>query len=272
MASNTTTEYLLGPSADEGARLLAQSELLNDETQWLLDRVDVPVGGRGVDLACGPLGILPQLAARVGPCGAVVGVDRSPEMLDHAAGLVRERGLRNVELVAGDATATGLPRAAFDLVHVRLLLVNVPDPVAVVTEAAALVRPGGTVALHEVDWISWQCEPPHPAWDRLRELLAGLWRARGLDTCIGRRLPSLLRGAGLRDVRATAHAGIDGSDVWYQRLLLTFVERFADRIVDGGLARRDEIDALASALTRHLAQPDTIVIRALSVQAWGRRP
>ena len=44
-----------------------------------------------------------------------------------------------------------------------------PDPLAVLREAAAIVRPGGTVAVQEVDWLSWQCEPAHPAWTELRD-------------------------------------------------------------------------------------------------------
>jgi SAM-dependent methyltransferase len=269
--SPAPTEYMLGPGTTERARLVAQAALFDDEARWLLDRLDLTPGGHAIDVACGPIGILPLLAERVGPTGEVVGLDRSPEMLRHAADLVRERSLTNVRLVAGDATATGLERDAFDLAHVRLLLVNVPNPPEVLSEVVALVRPGGTVAVQEVDWMSWQCHPNHPAWGRLRDLLTILWRSQALDPCIGRRLPSLLRDAGLHDVRAAAHAGIDGPTEPYQRLLLTFVGHFAERIVAEGIATQGEIDALSAELAEHLAEPATIVVRALTVQAWGRR-
>ena len=55
------------------------------------------------------------------------------------------------------------------------------------------MRPGGVVAVQEVDWLSWQCEPALPAWTALREVLRALWHSRGLDPDIGRRLPTLLR-------------------------------------------------------------------------------
>ena len=168
-AATTTTErpeYMLGDSQSERRRLVAQAALMEDEAGWLLGRLDVPVGGRVVDIGCGPVGILPQLSALVGPTGEVVGVDRHGDMLDHAARTCAE--LPNVRLELGDAVATELPRRSFDLAHIRLVLVNVPDPLAVLREAAAIVRPGGTVAVQEVDWLSWQCEPAHPAWTRLR--------------------------------------------------------------------------------------------------------
>jgi SAM-dependent methyltransferase len=131
-------------------------------------------------------------------------------MLAVAEEVVAERRLANVRLVHGDATATGLPRATFDLAHARLVLVNVPQPERVLSEMAALVRPGGVVAVQEVDWLSWTCEPPHPDWETLLRTLVAVRRARGLDSYIGRRLPGLLRAAGLADVEVKARADLAG--------------------------------------------------------------
>jgi SAM-dependent methyltransferase len=269
MATTTTTaEYMLGDAADERARLMAQAALLEDEARALLDRVDIPVGGDVIDIGCGPIGILPLLSDRVGPHGQVTGFDRHGDMLDHAARTCARLG--NVRFALGDATDTGFTPGTFDVAHIRLLLVNVSDPIAVVREAARIVRPGGAVVVQEVDWLSWQCEPGLPAWAALRDILRGLWHSRGLDPEIGRRLPTLLRAAGLCEVQATAHAGIDGAGHPYRRLILTFADRFRDRILAAGLATADELDALQAAVDRHLADPGTVVVRAMTVQAWGR--
>jgi SAM-dependent methyltransferase len=261
---------MLGDSQAERRRLVAQAALMENEAAWLLDRLDIPAGGRAVDIGCGPVGILPQLSALVGPAGEVVGVDRHGDMLDHAARTCAE--LANVRLELADATATELPRRSFDVAHIRLVLVNVPDPLAVLREAAAIVRPGGTVAVQEVDWLSWQCEPAHPAWTRLRTILTRLWHSRNLDPFIGRRLPAMLEQVGLVDVRAMSHAGVDMVDDWYQRLIVSFGEMFRPRIVDAGLATADELNGLLAELSEHLAEPGTVVVRALTVQAWGKVP
>jgi SAM-dependent methyltransferase len=260
-------EYLLGDAADERARLVAQAALLEDEARALLDRLDIPLGGDVIDIGCGPIGVLPLLSERVGPHGQVTGFDRHGDMLDHAARACATLG--NVRFAHGDATDTGFTSGTFDVAHIRLLLVNVADPFAVVREAARIVRPGGAVVVQEVDWLSWQCEPGLPAWAALRDVLLDLWHSRGLDPEIGRRLPTLLRSAGLCEVDATARAGIDGAGHPYRRLILTFADRFRDRIVDAGLASADELDALVAAVDRHLADPATVVVRAMTVQAWG---
>src|SRR5262245_30366457 len=62
----------------------------------------------------------------------------------------------------GDAYDTGLPRASFGGAHMRLVLINVPEPERIVSEMVSLVRPGGWVASFETDLLSLVCDPPNP--------------------------------------------------------------------------------------------------------------
>jgi hypothetical protein len=86
-------------------------------------------------------------------------------------------------------------------VTARLVLVNVPRPEEIVREAVALARPGGFVALHEGDWGAHIVDPPLPAWDDFAVLFDRYARANEMDLCVGRRLPRMLREAGLVDVQ-----------------------------------------------------------------------
>ena len=173
-----TNFYLLGHEAAEERRLVRQAQELAGETRWLFDQLDLPVGARALDLGCGPRGVLDLLSARVGSSGTVVGLDRGEDTLARARAFVAEQGLHNVELIQGDARATGQPHGSFELVHARLVLVNVPRPEEIVREMVALARPGGVVASHEADYLPHRCDPPCAAWERLFELFQAHSRSR----------------------------------------------------------------------------------------------
>jgi SAM-dependent methyltransferase len=265
--------YVLGSSDTERQRLVRQARGYAPEASWLLDQVGAKPGWRAVDVGCGPIGIMDLLSDRVGPTGETVGVDNEARMIAMARDVAAELNLTNLALVEAEATDTGLERASFDLAHARLLLVNVPDPERVVAELAALVRPGGVVALEELDWVSWICQPPHPAWDRLRDALGDFRARRGLDVYMGRRLPGLLRGAGLRDasLRAVCPAYIDGMGD-DRTLLVTFAKLHGAALVADGLVAADELGTLVAELEAHLADPATITFYCLFCQAWAIKP
>jgi SAM-dependent methyltransferase len=125
-------EYLLGHSANEEERLRKQPGELASDSRQLLDRLNIRPGDQAIDIGCGPQGIIDLLSERVGANGHVVGLERSEPTVRLARQFIAEHNLLNVEVLQGDAKATGLPRASFDLVHARLVLVNVPEPQRVV--------------------------------------------------------------------------------------------------------------------------------------------
>ena len=89
---------------------------------------------------------------------------RDPAHVALARKFVADRGLDNVEVVQSDARALNLAAESFDLVHARLLLVNIPSPEQVVVEMVRLVKPGARVITDEADGATSLCFPPHAAW------------------------------------------------------------------------------------------------------------
>ncbi|MEH2381488.1 MAG: methyltransferase domain-containing protein [Nostoc sp.] len=265
-------EYILGTSLTEQKRLLKQGTLFEAEACWLLDQVGLQAGARAIDLGCGPLGILHLLAERVGSTGEVVGVDREARLLDMARTIVADRRLPNVELFKRDVTATGLPRAAFDLVHERLVLMMTPHTKQMLAEMVALTRPGGVVAVQDLDVVSHICEPEHAAWLQLLTTYHRVYQARGLDGYLGRRLPGLLRAAGLVEVQVKVHTQVSHVGEFGQTLFLDIIEGLRDHIIADGLHIPDELTALVEALREHLNTPGTLVVQPLLFQVWGRKP
>jgi SAM-dependent methyltransferase len=263
--------YVLGYRQAEQERLQLQARELAPESSWLFDQIGVPHGARVVELGCGPHGCLELLAERVGPSGSVVGVERSADAVALARKLLAERGLRNVELLERDARSTGLPRESFDLATARLVLVNIPQPEQIVAELTALVRPRGWVALHEADYVSHVCDPPLPAWTSLVELLESYSRQNGIDPFIGRKLPRLLRDAGLVEVAVKPIVHVYPPGNARRNILLDFAENLSERILAQKLVGDRELGEMKAALRQHLDDPDTLVVSHLFFQAWGRK-
>lgn len=265
-------EYFLGYQQNEQQRLQQQAQLLAHDSAWLFDQIGLAAGAHVVEFGCGPQGCLDLLAARVGPTGRVIGVERSPETVTLARKFIADSQLLNVEVLHGDARATGLSPATFDLVTARLVLVNVPRPEEIVAEAVALVRPGGWVAFHEVDWAACLCDPPSPAWDDLIALMHNYAALNGIDLWVGRKTPRLLRAAGLIDVQVNPllHAYPLGHP--RRNVMLDFAHNLSDRFLEQKLITEPALTALKHALVHHLNQAETLVLIGPYVQAWGRKP
>jgi precorrin-6B methylase 2 len=104
--STSAIDYVFGSERNEVERLLEQAEDLKPEATWLLDHIGIETGWKAADVGCGPIGVLALLSERVGPAGAVVGIERETRFADIARAEVAKRGLGNVEIVQGDAFAT----------------------------------------------------------------------------------------------------------------------------------------------------------------------
>jgi ubiquinone/menaquinone biosynthesis C-methylase UbiE len=246
--------YWLGDSPPEISHLLAQAEFLGPDAADLLDRIGVAPGADVIDIGCGVLGILPQLRSRVGAGGRVVGLDIEPLLLAVAAQLSAQHDLA-VQTVRADAASTGLPSGSFDLVHERMLLLNVTSPQQVVAEMARLARPGGVVAVQEPDSAAWATDPPHPAWELLLTEVNDVYPRTGRDFHTGRRAARLLRDAGLREVQVRALARLTAPGEYFQMFLLTLAVLMREDILAGGRLTPGQLDSAAAELREHLSQP-----------------
>ena len=264
-------QYFLGHSSVEQRRLQQQARELATDSSHMFDQVPLLPGARVLEIGCGPQGCLQMLSDRVGPTGSVVGVEMSEEAVSMAQAFVAEHKLRNVEVRHANAKSTGLARGSFDLATARLVLVNVPQPEAIVIEMAALLKSGGFLALHEADWGLVVCDPPLAAWDIMIRAFQDYSRVNGMDSLIGRRLSSLLRTVGLTDVHFNPLVHI--YDIGHSRRTIfpQFAGNVRERMLAQDIMSTVEFDKCVDSIRVHLADPDTLVIWTY-FQAWATKP
>jgi SAM-dependent methyltransferase len=267
---SATSAYIIRGGVAGRERLRVLSRVMGPMTARLLERSGVEPGARCLDVGCGGGDVTLMLARLAGPDGEVVGVDIDDVKLQLARYEAVDAGVENVEYRR--AAIDELPaRGDFDLAYARFLLSHLPDPAAALGHMIGAVRPGGVVAVQDIDYSGGFCHPPNAAYDLAWELYPRLAAHGGGDPALGRRLPVLFAAAGLEEigVHIEQPAGFDADT----KLLsaLTF-ESIADTAVATGLVDVGEIDAAVHDLHRFAARPDTLLSLPRMVQVWARVP
>ncbi|WHY75881.1 demethylmenaquinone methyltransferase [Neobacillus sp. WH10] len=114
--------------------------------KWRKDtmkRMNVQHGAKALDVCCGTADWTIALAEAVGPTGEVTGLDFSQNMLNVGIEKVNGLGLRQVNLIHGNAMELPFPDNSFDYVTIGFGLRNVPDYLQVLKEMYRVVKPGG---------------------------------------------------------------------------------------------------------------------------------
>jgi SAM-dependent methyltransferase len=162
--------------------------------EGLLDQASLTSGQRVLDLGCGT-GTLAIWAKQREPGIDVVGIDGDPEMLRRARQKADEAGVR---IDFEEAMADDLPfeDAGFDRVLSSLFFHHLTREVKerAAAEVARVLAPGGE--LHIADW--------GPGGPLMRAAFLSVQLLDGFETTgdnVNGRLPEILAGAGLRDVR-----------------------------------------------------------------------
>ena len=127
--------------------LLATAPVVRGWRTRAADALALSPGDTVVEMGCGTGANLPYLRERVGSDGRVVGIDRTPAMLDRARDRVARAGWENVTLCRGDAARP--PVEGVDAVLGSFVVGMLDSPGVAVDRWLDALAPGGRVAVLE---------------------------------------------------------------------------------------------------------------------------
>ena len=263
--------------AAEDHRLIAQAALLDPITGPPLRAAGLGPGMHVLDLGSGAGDTAMLAADLVGPTGSVLGVERSPEAIALARRRVDAAGLHNIRFIEGDVNALDGALAdhpEIDAVIGRLILMWVPDPVAILRTCAQRLRPGALICCFEVDLDFDFTVPRSPLWDRAQFWVEQGIAAIGAEPRMGTKLHRTFRAAGLPAPRLhqqTLLASGREAPTWLWvnilRGILPALE--ANRITTADVV---DLDSLEARLTEEIVRTDAVMTVPPLTVAWTRVP
>jgi 2-polyprenyl-3-methyl-5-hydroxy-6-metoxy-1,4-benzoquinol methylase len=247
-------------------RLNLLAEIFRPTTLRLLTDAGLRSGDRCLDLGCGGGHVALDMARIVGPGGSVTGTDFDPRIVELARQDAQHAGVGNVHYQVADARVFG--GGPYDLVYARFLLSHLGEPEKVLAHVRQLVRPGGRIVLEDIDMSGSYCHPHDPAHTRYAELYTEAVRRNGGDADLGRRLPSIARAAGLRDVHCNVFQPVY-TDGRHKQLTVVTMDKIRPAVLRHGLASDKEIDSILYRMDAFIQDPTTLVAFPRIVQVWG---
>jgi ubiquinone/menaquinone biosynthesis C-methylase UbiE len=229
-------------SLEQRGRTRAQTRL----RRRFLRFVGIRAGDRVLEVGCGTGVVLRDLAGLVGARGAVVGVDPSRQVITAARALCRPH--RTISLRVADGTRLPWASERFDASVAVTVVLHVADPLAMVREMVRVTRPGGTIGLQDQDFGT--VAVAHPDRDLTDRILRGVAAHVYEEPYSGRRLPGLLRAAGLERVRLLTDVYQDTELEPYSK---TFLERRAENAVRFGIVDAATAERWLDGLTKLVA-------------------
>jgi SAM-dependent methyltransferase len=160
-----------------------------DQRRAIRAAVALQPGEQVLDIGSGPGFLAAKMAEEVGVDGRVYGIDLSDSML-----AIARHGETPVDYGRGDALALPFGDEQFDVAVFTQVYEYIDDIEGALAEARRVLHPGGRLLVLDTDWdsIVWHSSDR----DRMERVLAS-WNEHLADPYLPRRLPSLMRAAGL---------------------------------------------------------------------------
>ena len=254
------TDYLLDNAWQKAhERLTLQERFADEATRRRIVALGLERGWRCLEAGAGAGSVARWLSTRVGSDGHVLAVDLDTRFMSN----LKEP---NVAVRQMNIVSEELPRAEFDLVHTRLLLIHLPERERVLQKLVRCLKPGGWLLLEEREAAAMPVRIP--AVDSAWKAMEGCLRAGGVGTGWPHMMPILLQQQGLIEIGAEGEIPVfEGGSHMAEFWCITW-EQMRDRMIATGLIDKKGLD---NAMYMLRQRGEWFVAPAVFA-AWGKCP
>ncbi len=245
-------------------RLTAVQDVFDPVTHRNLEQIGVAPGWHCLEVGAGVGSIMHWLCDRVGPTGHVVAVDRDPRFIQAVQ-------RPNLTIRALDITTTSLEPNAFDLIHLRCVMVHIATPQPAWQNLIQALKPGGWLLIEEPDFSMAALTLPD---QRETQVIDGVFAATrqmysdlGMDNWLGRKLPLLLQQHGLGNIQTHVNSSLMAGGSLRAKIWWMAVEHLRSRLLATGLTTPSDLDQFKTLIQT----PTTWALDYALISAWGQK-
>ena len=261
----TTPDYTFDNNhPNQADRHAALAGILDEFTASRLASLGDLSGRRCLELGAGVGSIAGWLADQAGPAGEVLATDLNTRHLHPDRGYA---------VMAHDLTTDPIPDGPWDLIHARLVLSWLPEPENILRRLAAVLAPGGTLAIEEWDdtyptgHVLTVPEPEAAAmFNAYQATLKQILAADGLDLGWAWQMHAAMTTAGLVDIDTVVHAKSWPGGSPGAMLHAASIDQLAGKFVAAGMTEQQ-----LHRLRAHLRDPKMVLRGMLTISTIGRR-
>jgi ubiquinone/menaquinone biosynthesis C-methylase UbiE len=211
-----------------------------------LDAMHIDDANAVLDMGCGTGLAARTIALRPRFTGKVTGIDLSPYLIAAADRLAHEEGLtEHLEFRVGDVKSVDFEDRVFDAIVVHTLLSHVDEPLAVLKQAARILKDGGMIGIFDGDYASLTFNLAD--FDKGKAYDEALISAVVTNPGVMRQMPRLLRAAGLELITSFSYVL---SEVGTANYWASAIETYRKLMQKAGVMTEEDANEWASELRR----------------------
>ncbi len=206
----TDQTYFLKTGEADRLRLTILSKIYNPFAQQFILSQGLDKGMTVLEVGCGTGHMACWLAQHVGEKGKVIALDNSQAQIDIARETAKERGVDNIEFICHDVTRLHELNLSYDFTYGRWVLFFTQAPESALQQIYDGLNTGGVLTYETLtpeQHCAFAC-PPFPEQEKWHDYCIENFKASGLDTTFGFKMPTLLKQFGAKKVVIKTHQPI----------------------------------------------------------------